>query len=226
MTTKKTATVAAVAVTLVAVMLAYSAMVLPASAQTAATSSTSASTSNSNSNTTVAGGQWGGPQGLGGHPGPFQVGLQGGFPGVFQGGRGPGGQWGAQQQANLTVGQTITVTSSQGRYSVVGDANATGTASGTVTFTVTGKLAAGYTLSITSGSVAVNGTTYTISSGSAQMDLAATTLTGQGATTPAGQFIIQAQAHGSFAGSSATMSLDLGAGSTEYLVSLSGTVEG
>jgi hypothetical protein len=222
MTTKtKTATVAAVAVTLVAVMLAYSAMALPASAQAAATSSTSASSTSSN--TAVAQGQWGGARGPGGQPGQFQ----GGFPGGFQGGQGRGGPGGAQQQqASLTVGQAITVTSTQGRYLVVGDANDTGTASGNVTFTVTGKLASGYTLSITSGSVVVNGTTYTISSGSAQMDPAATTLTGQGATTPAGQFIIQAEAHGSFAGSSATMSLDLGAGTTEYLVTLAGTVEG
>jgi hypothetical protein len=226
MTTKaKTATVAAVAVTLVAVMLAYSAMLLPASAQTAATSSTSASTSNSN--VTVPPVQWVGAQGPGGQRGLFQGGPQGGFPGGFQGAQGRGGPGRApQQQANLTVGQTITVTSTQGRYSVVGDANDTGTASGTVTFTVTGKLAAGYTLSITQGSVVVDGTTYTISSGSAQMGPAATTLTGQGATTPAGQFIIQAEAHGSFAGSSATMSLDLGAGTTEYLVTLAGTVEG
>lgn len=223
MTTKtKTATVAAVAVTLVAAMLAYSAMVLPASAQTAATSSTS--TSASNSNTAIASGQWGGPQGPGGHAGPFQ----GGFPGGFQGGQGRDGPGRAPQlqQANLTVGQTITVTSTQGKFYVVGEANDTGTASGTVTFTVTGKLAAGYTLSITQGSLVVNGTTYTISSGSAQTDPAATTLTGQGATTPAGQFIIQADSSGSFAGTSATMSLDLGAGTTEYLVTLAGTVEG
>lgn len=197
-------------------------MVLPASAQTAATSSTSASASSSN--TPVAQGQWGGAGGPGGQSGQFQ----GGFPGGFQGAQGRGGPGRApqQQQANLTVGQTITVTSTQGRYFVVGDANDTGTASGAVTFTVTGKLAAGYTLSITSGSVVVNGTTYTISSGSAQTDPTATTLTGQGATTPAGQFIIQAEAHGSFAGSSATLSLDLGAGSTEYLVTLAGSVEG
>jgi hypothetical protein len=173
-------------------------------------------------------GQWGGAQGPGGQSGPFQGGQQGGFQGGFQGGQPRGGPGRApqQEQANLTVGQTITVTSTQGRFYVVGDANDSGTASGTVTFTVTGKLASGYTLSITQGSVVVNGTTYTISSGSAQMDPAATTLTGQGATTPAGQFIIRADAHGSFAGSSAMMSLDLGAGTTEYLVTLTGTVEG
>lgn len=126
----------------------------------------------------------------------------------------------------MTVGQTITITSTQGKFYVVGDVQNNGTASGTVTFTVTGKLSAGYTLSITQGSIVVNGTTYTLSSGSALMNPAATTITGQGTTTPTGQFIIQASAHGSFAGTSATMSLDLGTGTTEYLVTLAGTVEG
>lgn len=223
MTTKtKTATVAAVALTLVAAFLAYSAMVAPASAQTAATSSTSSTSASStirNSHAPPGPGQWMVPNGQGG---------QGGFGrgGPFQGGQMRGGQGPSQQQANLTVGQTISVTSTQGRFLVVGDSAENGTASGTVTFTVTGKLSAGYTLSITQGNIVVNGTTYTLSSGSAQMDRAATTLTGQGTTTPSGQFIVQASARGSFAGSSATVSIDLGAGTTEYLVTLTGTVEG
>jgi hypothetical protein len=223
MTTKtaKTATVAAVALTLVAVMLAYSTMLSPASAQaaTSTASTTSAiSASNTNSNTSAPPGQWAGP---------------GGQQALFQGGQGRGGQGPigqgpgpSQQQVNLTVGQTITVTSSQGKFYAVGNTADNGTASGTVTFAVTGKLAAGYTLSITQGSIVVNGTTYAISSGSAQMSRAATTLTGQGATTPSGAFIIQASARGSFAGTSATMSLDLGAGTAEYLVTLAGTVQG
>ena len=135
------------------------------------------------------------------------------------------GGWGYAPQANLTVGQTITISSTQGMFSVVGNAAENGTASGTITFTVTGKLAAGYTLAITQGSIVVNGTTYTISSGSAQMDGAATTLVGQG-TTSSGQFLIRASAHGSFAGTAGTMSLDLSAGSTEYLVLLAGSVQG
>jgi glutamate synthase domain-containing protein 3 len=130
------------------------------------------------------------------------------------------------QQANLTVGQTISITSTQGKYYVAGDASKNGTASGNVTFTVTGKLSAGWTVSITQGSIVVDGTTYAVSSGTAQMDRAASQLVGQGAATPSGQFLLQAAAYGSFAGTSASMSLDLNAGTTEYLVILSGTVKG
>ena len=218
MTTKttKTATVAAVALALVVVMLAYSTMLSPASAQAATSTTSTTSASNTSSNTSAPPGQWAGP---------------GGQQALFQGGQGRGGQGPinhgpSQQQVNLTVGQTITVTSTQGKFYAVGNTTDNGTASGTVTFTVTGRLTAGYTLSITQGSIVVNGTTYTISSGSAQMGRAATTLTGQGATTPSGAFIIQASARGSFEGTSATMSLDLGIGTTEYLVTLAGTVQG
>jgi len=210
MATKTTkAAAAAVAATALAVMLAYSAMVLPASAQTPATQASASNTNTSFSNSALPGqfAGYGAGQALG--AGPMREG-----PGPRQ-----------APQANLTVGQTITVSSTQGKYFVVGDAAHNGTASGTVTFTVTGKLAAGYTLSLTQGSLVVDGTTYTVSSGSAQMDRAANALVGQGATTPSGQFLIRASAHGSFAGTTATMSLDLGAGSTEYLVFLAGTVK-
>src|ERR1017187_10243851 len=115
---KKTATVAAVAATLVAVMLVYSTAILPASAQTATTStSTSASIPNGNSN--AIRGQWTGmrsqqaPQG-----GPMQGAPMRGNPGYAE-------------QTNLTVGQTITVSSTQGKFYVVGDTKDNGTASGT-----------------------------------------------------------------------------------------------
>jgi len=208
MTTNTTkAAAAAVAATALAVMLAYSAMVLPASAQTPAPQASASNTNTSFSNSAL-------PGRIAGYGAGHALGA------------GPerGGQRYAPQ-ANLTVGQTITVSSTQGKYFVVGNAAHNGTASGTVTFTVTGKLAAGYTLSIASGNLVVDGTTYTVSSGSAQLDRAANALVGQGATTPSGQFLIRAGAHGSFAGTTATMSLDLGAGSTEYLVFLAGTVK-
>src|SRR5579863_8139456 len=48
----------------------------------------------------------------------------------------------------LTVGQVINITSTQGHFKVVGDKSANGTAAGTMTLTVTGKFANGYTLSI------------------------------------------------------------------------------
>ncbi|MGH9917806.1 MAG: hypothetical protein ACRD6W_02870, partial [Nitrososphaerales archaeon] len=204
----KTATVAAVALTFVALFLAYSAFVAPASAQPAATSSTSSSSASSTPTSTTS--NTNAPSG----PGQWTVSVgPGGFGrgGPFQGGQMRGGYGAPQQQANLTVGQTITISSTQGEYLTTGSTPTNGTASGNVTFTVTGKLSEGYTLSIASGSVLVNGTSYTLSSGSAQMDRAATTLTGQGTTTPSGSFIIQASARGSFVGSTATVLLDLGA---------------
>jgi len=208
MTTKmtKAATIGVLAVAL-AVTLAYSALVLPASAQAQTSNSTTSNSSTSTGITNL-------PPGQAGNHGWGQL---GGAP-MRGGPRGFG-----QQQVNVNIGQTITITSTSGRYVVVGNHDQNGTASGTLTFTVTGKLAGGYTLSISSGSIVVNGTTYTVSSGSAQMGRDAARLVGQGATSSSGEFLVSATAHGSLVGSTATMSLDLSNGSTEYLVFLSGT---
>jgi hypothetical protein len=135
----------------------------------------------------------------------------------------------------LTVGQTITITSTSGHFHVVGNRSETGPASGTVTLTVTGKFANGYSLSITTGSLDVNGTTYAIASGSAEMGPYAHHMVGQGTTVPAvtaagtttsGTFLMRSTAHGSFAGEYATATLDLQTGATEYAISLIGTVQG
>jgi len=135
----------------------------------------------------------------------------------------------------LTVGQTITITSTSGDFHVVGNKSATGPASGTVTLTVTGKFANGYTLSITNGSLDVNGTTYAIASGSAEMGPYAHHMVGQGTTTTvatssgtttSGTFLMRATARGSFAGEYATETLDLQTGATEYAISLIGTIQG
>jgi hypothetical protein len=130
-----------------------------------------------------------------------------------------------QNTVGLTVGQTITLTSSQGSFQVIGTPSDNGTASGTITFTVTSKLSEGYTLSITSGSLVVGGTTYTISSGTAQAGSYADTISGQGTTTPTGQFLLRGFARGSFAGTTGSLLMDLKAGSTEYAVTLTGTVQ-
>ena len=135
-----------------------------------------------------------------------------------------GGYGFGQQEANISTGQTFTLTNSQGRYTVVGTPGDNGTASGTLTFTVTGRLSGGFTLSVTSGSLTAAGTTYTITSASAQMNRAASEITGQGSTSPSGQFLLQARASGSFVGSTVHMSLDLQSGSSEYLVTLTGSV--
>lgn len=135
----------------------------------------------------------------------------------------------------LTVGQVITITSTQGHFNVVGDKSENGTASGTMTFTVTGKFAGGYSLSITAGSLAVNGTTYAVASGSAETGPYAHHMVGQGTTfapgttsaaTPSGAFLMRATARGTFGGEYATMSLDLQSGTTEYAIFLVGTIQG
>jgi hypothetical protein len=134
----------------------------------------------------------------------------------------------------LTVGQVINITSTSGHFKVVGDKSENGTASGAVTFTVTGKFASGYTLSITAGNFNVNGTTYAITSGSAQTGHYAHHMVGQGTTalvgttsgTASGAFLMQATARGTFGGEYATMSLDLQSGTTEYAIFLVGTIQG
>jgi hypothetical protein len=135
----------------------------------------------------------------------------------------------------LSVGQVITFTSAQGRYYVVGDKAENGTASGTVAVTVTGKFAGGYSVSITSGSLSVNGTGYAITAGSAEIGPHAHRMVGQGTTTTvatsaggatSGAFLMRATAHGSFAGEYGTMSLDLQSGATEYVIFLAGSIQG
>jgi hypothetical protein len=212
MTTKnfKAATLAATAVALTALLLVYPALVTSAAAQTSTSTTTSSATSTTYGNPGGQGGQGQGPPGLGGpgRGGPQQQGGQG---------------FGQGQKVNVTDGETFTITSTSGQYVVVGSSTDNGTASGTLTFTVTGSLTAGDTLSI-SGTVVIAGTTYTISSGSAEMNPSATAISGQGTTTPTGEFLLQASAHGSFVGSNGQVSLDLSNGTTEYLVSLTGTV--
>jgi hypothetical protein len=134
----------------------------------------------------------------------------------------------------LTVGQVINITSTQGHFKVVGESE-NGTASAAVTFTVTGKFAGGYTLSITAGNLSVNGTTYTISSGSAETGPHAHRMVGQGTaatvgttsgTAASGAFLMRATARGTFGGEYATMSLDLQSGTTEYAIFLVGIIQG
>jgi len=159
-----------------------------------------------------------------------------GGPTIFlQGGRGPTGPGGqgpgwcnseGQNSVSVSVGQTITLTSTKGEYRVIGASSENGTASGTLTFTVTGSLTEGYTLSITSGSLTVNGATYTVNSGSAQMNPSADSISGQGTTSSSGAFIVQASAHGNFVSSTGNVSLDLKAGTTEYLINLTTSIQG
>ncbi len=63
----------------------------------------------------------------------------------------------ASASATLTVGQTVTLTSTNGKFAVVGTPSQTGTAAGTVVLSVTGAFKGGYSLSIASGTVTIGG---------------------------------------------------------------------
>jgi hypothetical protein len=121
----------------------------------------------------------------------------------------------------LTAGQTITFTSTNGKYVQIGTPTNTGTASGAVTFTVTGAFKGGYALSITSGSLAIGANTYAITSGSAEMGPYQAHLVGQGQMGSSGSFLVAAGAHANLAGKTYnTLRFDITVGGTEYGVVL------
>jgi hypothetical protein len=121
----------------------------------------------------------------------------------------------------------ITLASTKGSYFVLGTQGKTnGTASGTLTFTVAGKLTAGDTLNV-GGTLIVNGTTYNVTSGSAVMGPGAAGIQGEGTTSSSGSYIVRATARGEFSGTAtANVSLDISNGTTEYAVSLTCTITG
>jgi hypothetical protein len=129
-------------------------------------------------------------------------------------------------KADLSVGQTINISSIEGSFNVVGDRSQNGTASGTLTFTVTSALKTGYTLALTSGSLDLNGTTYTITSGSAETGIYAQNLVGQGETSPAGTFLIRANSTGNFGGVVLSqVRMDFNTSAAEYAVYMIGDVD-
>src|SRR5574340_482630 len=71
-------------------------------------------------------------------------------------------QYASLEKVQLSTGQTVTLTSVAGGYWEVGARAVNGTASGTMTLQVTGAFKGGYSLSVTGGSLSINGTTYTI----------------------------------------------------------------
>ena len=143
----------------------------------------------------------------------------------------PMGQFGppgfqSQNQVSIASGTSITITSTSGEFTVFGSPTTNGTASATLTFSVASQLSRGYVLTLTSGTITINGTAYTVSSGTAQMNGAANSISGQG-TTSNGAFEIQARAYGDFTGTTtAQVRLDIKSGSTEYAVLLTGTIQG
>ena len=138
----------------------------------------------------------------------------------------------------LSAGQTLTFTSTTGQFHVVGHPGQKGTASGTLVLTVTGSFTGGYALSVSSGSLNIDGTTYAIASGSAEMGPYEAHLVGQGSLaiiTPVGQtsptsntpgaFLFAAGAHANFQGQTYnTLRYDVQANGEEYAVLLLVTV--
>ena len=131
--------------------------------------------------------------------------------------------------AVLTPGQTITFTSTSGVWKVISSPSAsvkTGTASGTATLTVKAAYKGGYALSLTSGSISINGTTYAFGTGSAEMGPHQAHLVGQGslvgaASATPGSFLFAAGAHANFEGQTYnTLRFDVQVNGEEYGVVL------
>ena len=121
----------------------------------------------------------------------------------------------------------MTFTSTNGEWRVLNTSSkvevSSGVASGTVTLTVTGAFKRGYALSITSGTLSINGTSYSIASGSSEMGPWQAHLVGQGsfASATPGSFLMGGAAHADFFGASFnTLRFDVQANGIEYGVLL------
>ncbi len=124
---------------------------------------------------------------------------------------------------DLKVGDTITLSNLEGRFRQVGNESTRGNASGSFTFTVTGAFKAGYTLSITSGTIKIGDQTYTVNSGSVQTGPYGRELVGQGTAGNGVQFLMHATIRGTAATPHGMVMLDLQNGTTEYMVLLRAT---
>ncbi|MDE1852374.1 MAG: hypothetical protein KGI38_01370 [Thaumarchaeota archaeon] len=128
------------------------------------------------------------------------------------------------QQIQLSVGQTITLTSVAGGYWVVGDRASNGTATGAMTLQVTGALTGGYIIAVTGGSLSINGTTYAISSGSAELGSHGAFMVGQG-QAGSGQFLFLDRNLGKFGSTNyGVLRVDLKDGASEFAARLLVTI--
>jgi hypothetical protein len=130
----------------------------------------------------------------------------------------------SSQKIQLSNGQTITLTSVAGGWWQVGDRAVNGTASGTMTLQVSGALKGGYIISITGGSLNIGGTTYTVSSGSAELGPFGRFMVGQGQTGDA-QFLFNGRNLGNFGSTNyGVLRVDLKTGSSEFAARLLVTI--
>lgn len=129
-------------------------------------------------------------------------------------------QYANAERIQLSTGQTITLTSVAGGYWAVGDRNSNGTASGSLTLQVSGALTGGYILTVTGGSLSINGTSYTVSSGSAELGPYGVHMVGQGQAGTA-QFLFLNRSIGKFGSTSyGILRVDLKDGTSEFAARL------
>jgi len=132
-------------------------------------------------------------------------------------------QSGTTQEARLSVGQTLTLTSVAGGYREIGT-SVNGTAAASLTFRVTGAFTGGYALSMTGVTITVNGTAYVISSGSAELGRYGVRMAGQGQAGSA-QFLFASRDLGGFGSSNfGVLRVDLTSVSQEFGLRLLVTV--
>ena len=120
----------------------------------------------------------------------------------------------------LTVGENLTLSGLTGRYASTTNSSVNGNATGAITFQVTQSFKRGYILTISSGSVTLGGTTYTITGGSIELNPAGMAGSGSGSTSPSGQFLVHLNMHGTSASLNGRAVLDMKAGGSEYLVTI------
>ena len=130
-----------------------------------------------------------------------------------------------QSGTQLTVGCTITFSNLKGVALTSSLTNPPDrvNATGSFTFTVTGVYQWGYSLSMTSGSVTIGTTTYTISSGNLVLNGAGMSGTGQGTMSSGTTFIIRVSgldvnSNGSVTGH---VAFDISSGTSQWLANFS-----
>lgn len=132
---------------------------------------------------------------------------------------------GSQQQKqldriHLTVGQSISLSSVSGGYRQIGNPSVNGTATGSLSLKVTGALTGGYALAVSGGSVTLGGTSYAITTGSAELGPYGARMVGQGQAGTS-QFLFASRALGKFGSTGyGVLRIDLSNGANEFAVRL------
>lgn len=125
------------------------------------------------------------------------------------------------QKVSLTVGEAFALTSTAGGYKEIGNPAVNGTATGSLSLQVTGVFEGGYSLSVTGGHLSFNGTTYTMTGGSAELGPYGVRMAGQAQAGPSAQMLFAGRDLGRFGTASyGVLRVDLTSGTLEFGVRL------